>query len=101
MPTTFPCRICLNPVAKNHKAVKCDNCDLWIHIKCNKINIQTYSLLIKDNTVWYYLTSSKKLFSFSALNDNDLHSTIQGKIIKFKAFVRKGISLKMSYRQTQ
>ena len=58
MLTAFPCGICLNPVAKNHKAVKCDNCDLWIHIKCNKINVQTYNLLINDNTVWYCLTCS-------------------------------------------
>ena len=73
MPTAFPCGICLNPVVKNHhKAVKCDNCDLWIHIKCNKINVQTYNLLINDNTVSYCLTCSKKLFPFSALNDNDL-----------------------------
>ena len=70
-----------NPLAKNHKAVKCDNYDLWIHIKCNKINVQRYDLLINDNTVWYCLTCSKKLFPFSALNDNDLHSTIQGRKI--------------------
>ena len=28
MPTRFPCGICLKPVTKNHKAVKCDHCDL-------------------------------------------------------------------------
>ena len=93
MPAAFPCGICLNPVAKNHKAVKCDNCDLWIHIKCNKIKVQTYNLLINDNTVWYCLTCSKKLYPFSALNDNDFHSTIQGKTIKFKAFTRKRSSI--------
>ena len=93
MPASFSCGICLNPIAKNHKAVKCDNCDLWIHIKCNKINEQTYNLLINDNTVWYCLTCSKKLYLFSALNDNDLYSTIQGKTIKFKAFTRKRSSV--------
>ena len=94
MPTAFPCGICLNPAAKNHKALRCDNCDLWIHVKCNKINIQTYNLSINDNTVWYCLTCSKRLFPFLALlNDNDLHSTIQGKTIKFKAFTRKRNSL--------
>ena len=95
----FPCGICLNPVAKNHtvvknnKAVKCDNCYLWIHIKCNKLTIQIYSLLINDNTAWYCLTCSKKLYHFSALNDNDFHSNIQGKTIKFKAFTRKRSSV--------
>ena len=93
MPTAFPCGICLNIVAKNHKAVKCDSCELWIHIKCNKINVQAYNLLINDNTVWYCLTCSKKLFPFSALNDNDLHLTIQRETIKFKAFTRKRSSL--------
>ena len=94
MPAAFPCEICLNPVTKNHKAVKCDKCDnLWIHIKCNKINVQTYNSLIHDNTVWYCLICSKKLYPFSALNDNDFHSIIQGKTIKFKAFTRKRSSI--------
>ena len=52
-----------------------------------------HNVLINDNTVWYCLTCSKKLFPFSAVNDNDLHSTIQGKAIKFKAFTRKRSSL--------
>ena len=93
MPASFSCGICLNPIAKNHKAVKCDNCDLWIHIKCNKINVQTYNLSFNDNTVWYCLTCSNKLYLFSGLNDNDLYSTIQGKTIKFKAFARKRSSV--------
>ena len=96
MPAAFPCGICLNPVAKNHKAVKCDNCDLCdcdCHIKCNKINVQTYNLLINDNTIWHCLTCSKNLYPFSALNDNDFHSTIQGETIKFKAFTGKRISI--------
>ena len=56
MTAAFSCGICLNPVVKNYKAVKFDNCDLWIHIKCNKINVQTYNLLINDNRVWHCLT---------------------------------------------
>ena len=75
MPTAFPYGICLN-LSKNHKAVKDDN----------KINAQTYNLLINENIVWYCFTCSKKLFPFSALNGNDLHATIQGKTVKFKAF---------------
>ena len=43
--------------------------------------------------MWYCLTSSKKLYHFSELNDNDFHSTIQGKTIKFRAFTRKRSSI--------
>ena len=38
MAARFPCKICNNHVAKNHKAAECDNCGLRVHIKCNKIN---------------------------------------------------------------
>ena len=38
MTVKFPCSVCSRAVAKNHKAVKCDECDKWIHIKCNHIN---------------------------------------------------------------
>ena len=38
MPAKFPCKICNNRVAKNHKAVECNNSGLRVHIKCNKIN---------------------------------------------------------------
>ena len=79
MPPQFPCGIRLKPVAKNHKAEKCDHCDLWIHIKPNKINRQTYNLLLE-----YCLACSKKFIPFSTLNGNEFHSTIQGKKIKFK-----------------
>ena len=50
MPAKFPCKICENPVAKNHKAIQCDKCHLWVHIKCSKINTQTYRLLERDET---------------------------------------------------
>ena len=39
------------------------------------------------------LTCSKILYPFPALNDNDFHSTIQAKTIKFKTFTRKRRSI--------
>ena len=37
----FPCKICNKAVANNYHAVQCDKCHIWLHIKCNKINLQT------------------------------------------------------------
>ena len=85
----FPCKICENPVAKNHNAIQCDKCHLWVHIKCNKINTQTYRLLERDKTTWYCISCFKDLFPFSSLNDNDFHTTIQGKKIKFISVNKK------------
>ena len=93
MPTQFPCGLCLKAVAKNNKAVKYGHCDLWIHIKCNKINTQTYDLLLNDNSAWYCLTCFKKFIPFSTLSKNEFHSTIQGEKIKFKTLSRKRSTL--------
>ena len=47
MPTKYPCKICYNPVAKNHK--------------------EKYNLLKEDKTTWYCIYCSKDLFLSLAL----------------------------------
>ena len=93
MPAAFPCGICLKFLCgiccQNHKAVKFDNCDLLIHIKCKKINVKTYNSLINDNTVWYCLTCPKKLYPFSALNDNDFIQLFKVKQSNLKPSLEK------------
>ena len=45
-----PCGICQKAVAKSHKAIECDLCKRWIHIKCNFISNQFYNNLIDENS---------------------------------------------------
>lgn len=92
MPIKYPCNICNNPVAKNHKAIQCDKCQLWVHIKCNKINGQTYKLLKQDETAWYCISCSNELFPFSSINNNEFHTTMQGKKVKFVTITKKRTS---------
>ena len=49
----FPCKICLKAVANSHHAIQCDNCNIWVHIKCNKINtnINFYKKAQQSGTV--------------------------------------------------
>ena len=83
MPVKFPCKICKKPVAQNHKAVCCDVCDTWVHMKCNKINTQTYNILKKDEASWSCIECSKNVFPFSKLNETNFLTTIAGKKLKF------------------
>ena len=85
----FPCKMCNNPVAKNYKAVECDNCGLWVHIKCNKVNTQTYKYLQKQSCAWYCIPWSSKIFRFSNLNEDKFHKTIHGKKVKFVTITKK------------
>ena len=77
MPLHSHCKICNKAVHKNHKAVKCDHQKFWVHIKCKKINFQTYNLFQQDETAWYCLPRLKEIFPFSKLNKTEFHATIQ------------------------
>ena len=36
--TAFPCSVCGKEVYDWHKAITCDTCEKWVHIKCNKLD---------------------------------------------------------------
>ena len=36
-PVKHPCQVCKRPVAKSHRAMECDDCQKWTHIKCATI----------------------------------------------------------------
>ena len=59
----FPCGICSKAVGNNHQAIKCDQCNLWIHIKCNKINKQTCNHLKSDSPHWFSISCIKQFLS--------------------------------------
>ena len=40
----FPCKICPKNVSDKVKAVQCDLCELWVHIKCNNLNYLDYRI---------------------------------------------------------
>ncbi|XP_057316787.1 uncharacterized protein LOC130657807 [Hydractinia symbiolongicarpus] len=47
------CPACFITVAKNHRAVECDQCKKWLHIKCDNISGKSYNSMLAasdDNT---------------------------------------------------
>ena len=73
----FTCGIYSKAVANNHQAIKCDKWILWIPIKCNKINKQTYNFLKSDSFHWFCLSRTKKFLPFSDIEDGEFaHETL-------------------------
>ena len=46
-PVRFPCGVCEKPVATNQRAMQCDSCDSWVHIKCDRMSTAEYNLFAK------------------------------------------------------
>ena len=85
MPTRnlkFPCSICNSSVMKNQKAVQCDTCNLWAHIKCDGTSEATYNKMLEnaDNEPWQCLVCTIRyhhiIFPFILSNDVDLDNII-------------------------
>ena len=60
-----PCRICHRAVATNHRAVNCNACHFWIHIKCNNLTGTQYRKLMDDDTSWLCLKCVNEALRFS------------------------------------
>ena len=74
----YPCISCQKAVAKNHKAICCDSCNKWIHIKCNYIDKKTYINLQRSNSSWFCINCIKKIIPFSNLSDDELKKITEG-----------------------
>ena len=84
----FPCKICNKAVANNHHAVQCDKCHIWVQIKCNKINLQTYKFLQKNSSVWYCIKCFEDIVPFGTISNEELFKTNQGSKINFTVLTK-------------
>ena len=83
----FPCKICNKAVASNHHAVQCDKCHIWVHIKCNKINLQTYKFLQKSPLAWYCIKYFEDI-DIVTISNQELFKTNQGSKIKLTVLTK-------------
>ena len=63
----YPCGICTKNVSQKHRAIQCDPCNFWNHIKCDQIDIKTYEELIKSNNAEKYYCKICKEEKFASL----------------------------------
>ena len=66
----FPCKICARNVYDKDKAVQCDLCELWIHIKWNNLNYVDCRYLQKCEKPWYCRECCSTIFPFNSLSSS-------------------------------
>ena len=78
------CESCNHFVAVNHRAIQCDICDSWIHIRCNRLDKNDYAHYQhpdNESEEFYCINCISKHVPFSHLNNNE-----------FSVLVKKGIT---------
>ena len=66
----FPCKICAKNVNDKDKAVQCDLCELWIHIRCSNLDYLDSRCLRNCGESWYCTECCCTIFSFTSLSSN-------------------------------
>jgi hypothetical protein len=52
-PIRYPCAKCKQPVKSNQKALQCDFCDHWTHLRCTTITVKEYHILAKCDDQYF------------------------------------------------
>ena len=70
----LPCGICHKTISNSQKAILCNKCNFYIHIKCNDISAAEYKQLEKepDDVPWFCKPCIKDLFPFGSLTNKEL-----------------------------
>ena len=73
-PNKYPCGICNRNVTDGQKSIYCNNCNLWVHIRCNEISVSEYNKLVNecDDIPWFCLSCTKTMFPFGSLEKEEL-----------------------------
>ena len=77
MPSKYPCSVCHFNVHNNHKAIFCDICHLWTHLKCTSFSLNDYTNLANSTEPWFCSSCLSTIFPFNHFeNDTDFYFSI-------------------------
>jgi exonuclease III len=65
-----PCITCCKNVNYNQKALYCDSCSKWIHLKCTTLTLNDYAQLATEPSDWFCTKCLSSLFPFNAIEDD-------------------------------
>ena len=74
-----PCSVCKFSVHNNHKAIFCNICHLWSHLKCTPFSCDEYLALSNSTEPWFCTSCIADIFPFNHFEDDtDFYFSIFG-----------------------
>ena len=71
----YPCGICSKNVNKEHRSIQCSLCNYHVHIKCNKIDPNSYSTLRNSDKHFICITCIEDTLPFQHLSNPQFIAT--------------------------
>lgn len=66
------CPFCSLIVRDNCRAIECDCCAKWLHLKCTNMSLKAYKSLTLSNDLWLCQACRNSIFPFNNLDDSEL-----------------------------
>ena len=89
------CTICKRFIRSNSKAIFCDNCSHWEHVKCTQLTDSEVEKLESANNPWFCGCCYRDVFPFSSLNAKQVCSMFNNKSIE-KSIINNKIKSKLT-----
>ena len=64
-PIKYPCTYCKKPTKCNQKALQCDFCDDWTHLKCTSLSLSEYKTLSRSDDCYFCHLCEDRLPKFT------------------------------------
>ena len=78
----YPCSVCLRNVNNNHRAICCDICDRWVHIRCNLLDEKYYNKIKNDpKQLFYCISCIKDNMPFTKLSDPEYYAVVKKGVV--------------------
>ena len=84
MVINFPYSICTKTIGDNDDSIYCDNCKLWVHIKCNNVDFIDYQYLNGNDDLWSCLKCNSEFYPFGTSNNKAFNQYINDNNIQNK-----------------
>ena len=72
MPDTL-CSKCSKAVGDNCRAIQCDNCLGFHHLKCSLLTIKNYNYYSSTNDLWLCICCRSQIFPFHSLSNTNIN----------------------------
>ena len=70
----FNCPICRRSVSDNHRAIECDVCYAWYHLRCTPLSLKEYNHISVTADLWFCTRCRHDIFPFTSITKSELCS---------------------------
>ena len=69
---TISCPICSKSFRSNSRAIECDNCQTWYHLKCTELTLNNYRYYACTDDLWLYSLCRDLIFPFNNIETTEI-----------------------------